>query len=102
MSNNSCLQGQVHTTYRKLVEVFGEPGVGDEDKVQCEWEHTFPDGTKVDIYDWKINIDAKVNKIWNIRGESHTAVHLVAMALGLEKSWEDATMLKTNSKITYY
>lgn len=52
--SGTCLQGQVNTTYEKLVSRFGEPTcAGDEYKVQAEWCLRFADGTVATIYDWK-------------------------------------------------
>ena len=51
---SSWLQGEIKTTYAKLVEVFGkEHSDGDGYKVQAEWNLTFDDGTYATIYDWK-------------------------------------------------
>ena len=50
----SWLQGEINTTYAKLVEVFGpEHSDGDGYKVQAEWSLEFEDGTYATIYDWK-------------------------------------------------
>jgi len=51
---SSWLQGDMNTTYAKLVEVFGpEHSKGDDYKVQAEWNLIFEDGTYATIYDYK-------------------------------------------------
>ena len=47
------LIAEIKTTYSKLVSLFGEPTVGDEYKIDAEWEIEFEDGTVATIYNWK-------------------------------------------------
>ena len=52
--NGTCLQGYINTSYRDLVECFGEPHCdGDGYKVDAEWMLRFEDGTVATIYNWK-------------------------------------------------
>lgn len=44
---------QPDTTYADLVAIFGEPGTGDEDKVDAEWDIKFDDGLIATIYNYK-------------------------------------------------
>ena len=48
-----CLQGYVETTYKNLLELFGNPTDGDGYKVDAEWVIKFEDGTVATIYNWK-------------------------------------------------
>ncbi len=59
---NTGLIGEISTTYRKLVMLFGEPTFVDCEKVDVEWKIKFRDGKIATIYNWK---DGK-----NYRGEN--------------------------------
>lgn len=84
--NGSCYQGKVNVSYYTLVELFGEPGEGDEYKVQKEWVLKFEDGTIATIYDWKWGYAYNGDEggthytevpTWNIGGFDMNAVHHV-------------------------
>lgn len=87
----SWLQGEIKTTYAKLVKVFGpEHSDGDGYKVQAEWGLVFEDGTYATIYDWKEGASYRgVNEgitkeyvtNWHIGGTVRTAVDRVKDAL---------------------
>lgn len=87
--NMSCLQGYLTTSYDRLVEMFGEPTVGDEYKVDAEWIVEFEDGTIATIYNWKNGRNylghegdpVEVITRWNIGGYERRAVHLVEDAV---------------------
>lgn len=92
--NGSCLQGHITIKYHELVEVFGEPGEGDEYKVQKEWAIQFEDGTIATIYDWKwseeYNGDGHGTHYtmvpeWNIGGFDNNAVIYVNRAIQSHK-----------------
>jgi len=51
--NGTHLQGYINTDYDTLVELFGEPTIGDEYKTDVEWEIKFEDDTVATIYNWK-------------------------------------------------
>ena len=56
--NGTFLQGEIITTYDKLVEAFGEPTSADEYKIDAEWDIEFyPKNEKepvvATIYNWK-------------------------------------------------
>ena len=92
-------KGMVHTTFEKLVEVFGEPNVSASDKVFTEWgiEFRVPveddgmgdvddyDTFSATIYDWKEphGSASHYGKYgWHIGGRDHRSVELVYEALG--------------------
>lgn len=53
-STGTHLQGYVTTTYKKLVETFGEPNAQFDDyKSQAGWNLLTPTGDVVTIYDYK-------------------------------------------------
>lgn len=80
--NGSHYQGEVDISYWTLVELFGEPGEGDEYKIQKEWILKFEDGTIATIYDWKWGHAYNGSDgtyytdvpVWNIGGFSSDAV----------------------------
>jgi hypothetical protein len=70
-------QGKIEASYDTLCEVFGEPEVLDDDKVQVQWAIKFSDGTLATIYDWKdANRTSEILK-WHIGGHSEAAVYNV-------------------------
>lgn len=88
---SSWLQGEIKTTYAKLVEVFGpEHSDGDGYKVQAEWNLMFKDGTYATIYDWKEGdsyngegegIPKEQVTNWHIGGTEALAVKYVVEAI---------------------
>lgn len=74
-----------HTVRAKLSELrklFGEPSLGDDDKVQYDWTLQTYDGTIFTIYDWKEGRFADDKEIeWHIGGfnpvDTHKAKNLV-------------------------
>ena len=77
----SCLQGYVKTTYDKLVEVFGEPHFRGGDKITCEWNLRFVDGTIATIYDYKEFSTPMEEYDWHIGGYNKYAVKRVTELL---------------------
>jgi hypothetical protein len=53
IANGTSLKGYITATFDELVTAFGEPGTGDEYKVDAEWVIEFEDGTVATIYNWK-------------------------------------------------
>ena len=51
--NGTSLQGYVDTTYKKLVDTFGEPTGNAGYKTDAEWDLVFEDGTVATIYNYK-------------------------------------------------
>ena len=60
--NGSHMLGYIRTSYDQLVELFGEPNGGDDDKVHNSWDIEFTIYTKkgevedtvyCNLYDWK-------------------------------------------------
>lgn len=78
-ASGTHLQGTILTTYDKLVKVFGEPDFlsKDGDKVTCEWDIQFSDGTIATIYDWKEYETPLHIYDWHIGGKSSDAVDRV-------------------------
>lgn len=86
--NCSSLKGEVGITYSELVTVFGLPDYGpnaDMDKVTCEWNLEFEDGTKASIYDWKTGRTPFGYYEWHIGGYDYTAVERVLDAIKMAK-----------------
>ena len=51
-----CLQGYLAISYARLVEIFGEPNIGNDgpkSKTDAEWKIKFPDCTVASIYNYK-------------------------------------------------
>ena len=67
--NGTSLCGQVTSTYRNLVAVFGKHITGDEYKTRAEWTIRFADGLIATIYDWK-QYDVALEDVttWNVGG----------------------------------
>jgi hypothetical protein len=88
---SSWLQGEIKTTYAKLVEVFGpEHSDGDGYKVQAKWNLEFEDGTYATIYDYKEGdsyngpgegIPKEQVTCWHIGGSESAAGHCVVETL---------------------
>ena len=84
----TSLQGYIFASYDELVNVFGRPSVGPDkpsgdEKVTCEWNLEFEDGTVVTIYDWKeyTGKTPRGRYEWHIGGRSRSAERLVQEAL---------------------
>lgn len=78
--NGTSLQGYLQATYDELVEVFGKPHYGpdaDEDKITCEWQMEYEDGTVATIYDYKTRSTPFGLYQWHIGGYTKQAVHNV-------------------------
>jgi hypothetical protein len=84
--NNTSLRGYIHATYAELVETFGAPTTGDDDKTDVEWHLRFHDGTVATIYNWK-NGPAyggpPVQELtdWNIGGHTGKALDYIQLLL---------------------
>ena len=87
--NGSHLLGYIRASYDDLVELFGEPNGGDDDKVHNSWDTEFQIYTKTgevedtvyaNLYDWK-EVNAEFAKRgeydWHIGGVDKRAVDLV-------------------------
>ena len=98
MSNISgtSLKGTMKTSYYDIVEKFGEPTIGPDDrngdKTTCEWHIEFQvpvddeyaagdvddyDTVIATIYDWKNNSTPMERTIWHIGGKQIEAEWLV-------------------------
>jgi hypothetical protein len=88
-AGGTSLIGQINTTYKRLVEVFGYPDNGDGYKTDAEWTLWFEDGTIATIYNYKDGKNykgsdgLKVKDItdWHIGGHSPIAEKRVKDAL---------------------
>ena len=86
------LQGVISMPYSKIVKVFGEPRIWDEEKVDAYWEIVFEDGTPATIYNYKDgkNYNGKdgleTDDIteWHIGGFGRKSVLLVQQSLGVD------------------
>lgn len=87
----TCLQGHVNVSYKRLVEVFGEPHCdGDGYKVDAEWCFEFEDGTIATIYNYKdgknyngdMGLDVSEIRDWHVGGRENKALALVREVLG--------------------
>jgi hypothetical protein len=86
--NGSSFKGDVQTTYKHLVETFGEPSYIENDpdeKVSTEWQIEFDDGTVATIYDWKqYSGKPPLDRYsWHIGGFDTKAVHHVLRELDI-------------------
>lgn len=83
--NGTSFQGDVAAYYHELVEVFGEPDHGPNDfgsdKITCEWDLEFEDGTVATIYDWKEPETPMGRYLWHIGGKSSESVERVLEAM---------------------
>ena len=86
-TNGTSLKGYIRASYDQLVQVFGQPDVGpddrDQDKVTCIWELTFNDGTVATIYDWKEGETPMGTYEWHIGGRNNNASTMVQDAFHL-------------------
>jgi hypothetical protein len=75
--NMTGLKGEFPITFTELVEIFGRPDVGpndrDMDKVTCEWKLQFEDGTVASIYDYKVGYTPMGEYEWHIGGHDALA-----------------------------
>ena len=78
------LQGYIETTYQDIVRVFGEPSFGPNDlvdKVTCQWDLMFNDGTSGYIYDYKEYVQTPLGVYnWHIGRASKKIVSRVNQA----------------------
>jgi hypothetical protein len=87
--NGSHLLGYIRASYDDLVELFGEPNGGDDDKVHNSWDIEFTIYTKkgevedtvyCNLYDWK-EVDHSVSQRgeydWHIGGVDPQADFLI-------------------------
>lgn len=77
----TSFQGYVSTIYDDLIKVFGEPQWRDGDKVTCEWNLKFADGTVATIYDYREDTTPKGVYDWHVGGFNQYAVKRVTEAL---------------------
>lgn len=81
----TSLQGEITTTFDRLVEVFGEPDYGPDDmgdKVTCEWCLKFEDGTIATIYDYKVyGLTPRGLYAWHIGGHDGQATEWILAAM---------------------
>jgi hypothetical protein len=79
LSHGTFLQGYLKTSYSELVDRFGKPDEGFDDRILHEWWLTTPVG-EVAIYDWRIpceeseqaysfHVAAKNNEVLSYLGE---------------------------------
>ena len=83
--NGTCYQGNVKTTYDKLVQILGQPKGGSADgKTTCEWHLEFQDGSVATIYDWKMGTTPKEEHNWHVGGKDPVSLNYLQEALGIE------------------
>jgi len=91
--NGTSFKGDFMAYYDELVKVFGQPDHGpnnfEHDKVTCEWDLMFEDGTVATIYDWKESETPMGNYLWHIGGKTSEAVDRVLEALGRQMPIEE-------------
>ena len=77
-ADGTHLQGYVHTTYDRLVEVFGQPTYTEPgDKTTAEWILQFGNGTVATIYDYKEYTTPAGMYNWHIGGHDARAPYYV-------------------------
>lgn len=89
-TNMTHLQGYVDVSYHELLDKFGEPTVGDEYKIDAEWEILFDDGKVGTIYNWKdgknyngaSGMDVEDITDWHIGGHDNDVVGRLKTILG--------------------
>lgn len=90
-SGGTFLIAEIKTSYSKLVSLFGEPTVGDEYKIDAEWEIEFEDGTVATIYNWKDGknycgsdgLNVQNIKDWHIGGKDIRAFENLKILFGV-------------------
>ena len=70
--DGASLQGYVRASYDELVDIFGEPNMSRDPKVQCEWYIEFDDMVVATIYSWKAD-NFRETKKWNVGGQKFKA-----------------------------
>ena len=89
-----CFQGEILTSYKNLVKLFGEPTIADGYKVDAEWLIEFEDGTIAAIYNWKDGKNYNGHngtatediKDWHIGGNDQKAVvYVTEVVKGINK-----------------
>jgi hypothetical protein len=80
--NCTSLQGYIDASYDHLCDLFGEPIRQWDEKVTCEWEVEFDDGTVANVYNWKTSADPERHRNWHIGGHDKRAVELVTALVG--------------------
>lgn len=78
-TDGTFFQGNIITTYDRLVELFGKP-MPEGDKTNAEWALQFSDGDEdvvATIYDWKMSQTPFHTYGWHIGGTDKRAVDLV-------------------------
>lgn len=81
--SGTSYKGEIKTTYKKLVDVFGEPGKGSADgKTDVNWKIEFDNGEVANIYNWKNGVkygNTNIESIneWNIGGYKSSVVKLI-------------------------
>jgi len=78
--DEGSFKGKISISYNKLVELFGEPDCGDDDKTDAEWTVMFGDEVFT-IYNWKNGknycgeFGDEVSTItdWNIGGKTDSS-----------------------------
>jgi hypothetical protein len=80
---STWLQGAIDADYTDIKKVFGQPGKGDDYKVQAEWRVKFEDGTVATIYDYKQGkaYNGRHGIAKHIGGTTKEAVRLVVETL---------------------
>lgn len=89
-AGGTSLQGYVAVSYDELLSKFGEPTVGDEYKVDAEWEILFEDGKVATIYNWKDGknyngpdgLEVRHITDWHIGGHDNEVVSRVKGLVG--------------------
>jgi hypothetical protein len=83
---NTCYQGDVKTTYDKLVATFGPPTFGPNSihlsQSTCEWRILFEDTIVATVYDGQILAETPRKMTdWQVGGYDNVAVDCVRDAL---------------------
>lgn len=78
------LRGFVLVGFEELVEVFGQPDDGCDEKTRVEWRLRFEDGTVATVYDYYASRPVKELGYWHVGGLPGSAALLrVAEALDI-------------------
>lgn len=81
----------VYVDYSKIVEKFGEPTIGDEYKIDAEWEIEFEDGKVATIYNYKDGknyngedgMPTEEITEWHIGGKDKVVAERIKLILGV-------------------
>lgn len=83
--SGTSLVGNVWATFDELERVFGKPTYGPDDnvddKVTCEWNLKFSDGTIATVYDWREYRTPRDRYEWHVGGMNRRAVDRVMETL---------------------